>query len=133
MSNYGAKAATYRSPILKGNCSNKENVIKKTTQLFSSKAFLGQLLGFKYPEVSLEEQSEATADKGAQEGCLIQAGSLQQGEVPVLWDVGQGSCGHRRDGEAPAQLWLAWGFVEKNSFEQNTEKTPKGCRPVLVR
>lgn len=36
-------------------------------------------------------------------------------------------------GEAPAQLWLALGFVEKKSFEQNTDRTPKGCRPVLVR
>lgn len=36
-------------------------------------------------------------------------------------------------GEAPAQLWLALGFVEKNSFEQNIDKIPKGCRPVLVR
>lgn len=36
-------------------------------------------------------------------------------------------------GEAPAQLWLALGFVEKNRFELNTDKTPKGCRPVLVR
>lgn len=37
-------------------------------------------------------------------------------------------------GEAPAQLWLALDFVEKKkSLEQNTDRTPKGCRPVLVR
>lgn len=94
--------------MLKGNCSSKEKVSKETTQFFSSNAFLGQSDGFKHPKVSLEEQSKATADKGAHEGCLMQAGSRQQGEVPVLWDVGQGSCGH---GRAEERLLLSSGLL----------------------